>query len=67
MLDANARLAYSRSVVGSFRNRGLEELFLTGRTRRIGPEYVGKGVRILQALEMAIRPEELDVAGYRFH
>jgi len=30
-------------VVGSFRNKGLEEIYLTGKTRRIGAEYVGIG------------------------
>jgi proteic killer suppression protein len=60
-------LVYSRGVVGSFRHKGLEEIFLTGKTRRIGSEYVGKCVRILQALEIASRPEEMDISGYRFH
>ena len=54
-------------MVGSFRHKGLEEIYLTGKTRRIGAEYIRKCVRILQALESAVRPDEMNVTGYRFH
>jgi len=54
-------------VVASFRSKGLEEIYLTGKTRRIGAEYVGKCVRILQSLQVATQPEEMSVTGFRFH
>ncbi len=54
-------------MVGSFRNKGLEEIYRTGSTRRIGVNYLGKCVRILQGLAVATRPDEMDIAGYRFH
>ena len=54
-------------MVGSFRHKGLEELYLSGQTRRIGAQYVRKCVRILQSLEVATLPEEMNLAGYRFH
>ena len=54
-------------MVGSFRHKGLEEIYLTGRTRRIGAQFVRKCIRILQSLEVATRPEEMNLAGYRFH
>ena len=54
-------------MVAGFRNKGLEEIYLTGKTRRIRAEYVGKCVRILQSLEAATLPEEMNVTGYRFH
>ena len=54
-------------MIGAFRHKGLEELYLHGNTRRIGAEYVRKCVRILQSLEVALRPEEMNVAGFRFH
>jgi toxin HigB-1 len=59
-------LVYSREVVASSRHKGLEELYLTGKTRRIGPEYLRKCVRILQSLEVATQPQDMNVAGYRF-
>ena len=51
-------------VIG-FRHKGLEELYLTGKTRRIGAEYVRKCVRILQSLELATQPGDMNVAGYQ--
>jgi proteic killer suppression protein len=54
-------------MILGFRHKGLEELYRTGKTRRIGADYVRKCVRILQLLEVAVRPEDLNIAGYRFH
>ena len=54
-------------MIGSFRHRGLEEIYFTGKTHRIGAQSVRKCVRILQSLEVATQPEEMNVAGYRFH
>jgi toxin HigB-1 len=52
-------------IVG-FRHKGLEEIHLTGRIRRIGVDHVRKCVRILQLLEAAGRPEDMNIAGFRF-
>jgi len=46
-------------VVGGFRHKGLEEIYLTGKTRRIGADHVRKCVRIMQLLEVAGRPATL--------
>jgi proteic killer suppression protein len=54
-------------MIGDFRHKGLEDLHLTGETRRIGAEYVRKCVRILQLLDVAAKPEDMNVAGFRFH
>jgi proteic killer suppression protein len=54
-------------VIAGFRNRGLEEIYATGKTRRIGAEYVRKCVRILQSLEVSTSPEDMNISGYRFH
>ncbi len=54
-------------MVGGFRHKGLEELYLTGRTRRIGAHYVRKCVRILQLLEVAEQPADMNIAGFHFH
>jgi plasmid maintenance system killer protein len=45
-------------MIASFRHKGLEEIYLTGTTHRIGTQYVRKCVRILQSLEVATEPEE---------
>jgi proteic killer suppression protein len=54
-------------MISGFRHKGLEELQLTGKTRRIGAEYVRKCVRILQLLDVATQPEDMTIAGFRFH
>jgi plasmid maintenance system killer protein len=43
-------------MIGGFRHKRLEELYLTGKTRRIGADYVRKCVRIIQLLEVAAQP-----------
>lgn len=54
-------------MIGSFRHRGLEELYRFGKTRRIGADQAGKCARILQLLDLATRPEDMNIAGFRFH
>ena len=54
-------------MIGGFRHKGLEELYRAGKTRRIGADYVRKCVRILQLLEVAAQPEDMNIAGFRFH
>jgi hypothetical protein len=53
-------------VIESFRHKGLEELYLTGKTRRIGADVSRKCARILQLLELADKPEDLSIAGVSF-
>jgi proteic killer suppression protein len=54
-------------MIGGFRHKGLQEIYLTGKTRRIGADHLRKCARILQLLDIALRPEEMDIAGFRFH
>jgi toxin HigB-1 len=54
-------------MIGSFRHKGLEEIHLTGKTRRIGADHLRKCVRVLQLLEAAAQPEDLNIAGFYFH
>ena len=54
-------------MVAGFRSKALEEIYHTGQTRRIGAEYIRKCVRILQLLEVATQPKEMNVTGYRLH
>lgn len=53
-------------MIGSFRHGGLEELYLAGKTRRIGADHIGKCARILQLFDLASRPEDMNIAGFRF-
>lgn len=52
--------------IKSFSNKGVEEVFLTGRSRRIGPEFHQRMSLILDALDGAT--EARDLRGARgFH
>jgi proteic killer suppression protein len=54
-------------VIDGFRHKGLQEIHLTGKTRRIAADKVRKCVRILQLLEVAAAPEEMNITGFHFH
>jgi proteic killer suppression protein len=54
-------------MIGGFRHKGLEEIYRAGKTRRIGAENMGKCIRLLQLLTVAGRPEDMNIAGLRFH
>lgn len=54
-------------MIVSFRHKGLEELYWTGKTRRISATSVRKCLRILQILDIAVNPADLDMAGLHFH
>ena len=54
-------------MIGSFRHKGVEELLLTGKTRRIGAEHIRKCVRVLQLLDVAEQPADMNIAGFHFH
>jgi toxin HigB-1 len=54
-------------MIEGFRHKGLEELYRHGETRRIGAALVRKCLRILQLLELARKPEDMNITGLRFH
>ncbi len=54
-------------MIDSFRHKGLKEIYRTGKTRRIGADHLRKCVRLLQLLEVAGQPEDLNIAGFHFH
>ena len=54
-------------MIGGLRHKGLEEIYRAGKTRRIGAENMGKCIRLLQLLTVAGRPEDMNIAGLRFH
>jgi toxin HigB-1 len=54
-------------MIGSFRHKGLEEIYLSGQTRRIGADHIRKCARILQLLDVSAKPEDMNIAGFRFH
>jgi proteic killer suppression protein len=54
-------------MVGSFRHKGLRELFETGRSARVKPDFTAKCLRILTMLADAKMPQDMNAAGFYFH
>jgi len=54
-------------MIKTFAQRGLKELFETGRTTRINRDWHAKLTRQLDALDNAVRPEDMNLPGWRFH
>jgi toxin HigB-1 len=54
-------------MIGSFRSKGLEELWRTGTTKKIDQRMAKRIMRRLEALNLAGRPEELNIPGFNFH
>lgn len=53
--------------IRGFRHKGLEDLYRSGKNRRVGSEIIRKCIWVLQLLDVASGPEEMKVAGLRFH
>ncbi len=54
-------------MIRSFKHRGLRRLWETSSAAGINPAHAGRSTRILDALDAAGAPEDLDIPGYRFH
>ena len=54
-------------MIVSFRHSGLEDLYYGRTTRRVSANHLQRLRRILGALDMSSGPQDMDIAGYRFH
>ena len=54
-------------MIISFRNKGLKELFEEGSSRKINSKLQAKCIRILDALDDAAIPSDMNVLGFDFH
>ena len=54
-------------MIRSFRHKGLRELFEKGGSARVQPALQERCLRRLDALDRAVRPEDMNVPGFDFH
>ena len=54
-------------MIRSFRNKALQNFFESGNPRGLSVRDEKRVARILRALDVAARPEDMDLPGYRFH
>lgn len=54
-------------MIKTFEHKGLAELWNTDRTRRIDRRLHGRILRLLDRLDQAVRPRDMNYAGTEFH
>lgn len=54
-------------MIKSFKHRGLERFFHHGDRRRINPQHATKIARVLDRLDASVRPQDMNLPGYRLH
>ncbi|MDQ7019134.1 MAG: type II toxin-antitoxin system RelE/ParE family toxin [Robiginitomaculum sp.] len=54
-------------MIKSIRHKGLKSLWEKGKTRYLNPDWLPRIGRILDALDVAARPEDMNIPGFYFH
>ena len=54
-------------MIRSFRHKGLERLFTASMARGVPTEHRTRIERMLDRLDAAGRPEDMNIPGWRFH
>jgi proteic killer suppression protein len=54
-------------MIGSWRHKGLRELFLKGASAKVRAGQHRKCLRLLDALDQAAVPEDMNLPGLNFH
>jgi proteic killer suppression protein len=54
-------------MIRSFRNKGLQRFAERGDASKLSVQNQNRVKRLLQRLDVAIMPEEMDAPGYFFH
>ena len=54
-------------MIGSFNHKGLEGFFVRGSYRAIPAQYAARIERMLDRLDSAVAPEDMDLPGFKFH
>ena len=54
-------------MIRGFKHKGLERLFRRGDYRGIPAQSAARSERILDCLDAAMRPDDMNLPGYRFH
>ncbi|MBV8537028.1 MAG: type II toxin-antitoxin system RelE/ParE family toxin [Alphaproteobacteria bacterium] len=54
-------------MIRSFKHRGLKALYEAKTARRVAPAHIDKLRDILAVLDRSRTPQDMDLAGFRFH
>jgi toxin HigB-1 len=54
-------------MIKSFKHRGLEKYFYNDDKSRINPEHTARITRILDRLDASVKPQDMNLPGYKLH
>jgi len=54
-------------MIKSFQHKGLKQLFENGTSAKINQQHKAKCLRLLDALDAATLPEDMNIPGFGFH
>jgi proteic killer suppression protein len=54
-------------MIKTFKHKGLKKLFETGRYSKVNVQQVSKLLRLMDALDALLLPEDMDIPGFGFH
>jgi proteic killer suppression protein len=54
-------------MIKSFKHKGLEKFFHNEDRRRINPKHAAKLARILDRLDASLRPQDMNLPGFKLH
>lgn len=54
-------------MIKSFRHKGLQEFFYTGKKKGIQPDHISKIARLLDRLDASVSALDMNLPGFRLH
>ena len=54
-------------MIRSIRHKGLRQLFETGQSAKVAPNIQARCLRLLDVLDAATIPEDMNLPGFHFH
>ncbi len=54
-------------MIRSFKHKGLKELFRDGESAKVAANLQERSLQILDALDVATMPEDMNLPGWNFH
>jgi proteic killer suppression protein len=54
-------------MIKSFRHKGLDQFFFTGKKKGIQPDHSGKIARLLDRLDSSVAANDMNLPGFRLH
>lgn len=54
-------------MIKSFKHKGLKQLFETGKSAKVNQQQKAKCMRLMDALDEALQPEDMNIPGFGFH